>query len=266
LQGLIPKNRSTYRYMKLFKQQQSHGPQAEKVLGRRPLVPHALRPLIQKKITDYASKGCRVTSRLTTQIAQDQLKMRGMHMDLQRRCVQRLNTSMNLRWRRATTGHVQKPLDVNAAKAKFIEALQDHHKIVDDLVFNLDETSIWLSNCSSYTMAPRGSRNVSLVGSDKRCVTGLVTSTASGKILKCSIVWKGTTERCHVNGQVDGVYQTHSHNKWSNGEITCQHIRECILPEIAAICAKTKGFVPNHAQEFPSSLLLVDCWKGHWEP
>jgi len=118
-----------------------------------------------------------------------------------------------------------------------------------------------------YTMAPKGSTNIPLVGEeDKRCFSALITSTAEGKLLRGTLVWKGTTDRCHVTEERNSttIHQVHTKNKWSNVEVTCMHIKECILPEIASICLPKEGFVPSKGSDYPASVLLLDSWKSHW--
>jgi len=147
----------------------------------------------------------------------------------------RLNSSFDLVRRRATTGHIKDKKLLDQKSYEFLQLVQREAEIPNHLFFNLDETAVWLTPNSAYTMARRDFKVVPLIGlEDKRCFTSIITSSASGKLLKPTIIWAGTTTRCHVNDEriIADVHQTHTETKWSNPEVLCEYIRECILPEI----------------------------------
>jgi len=138
--------------------------------------------------------------------------------------------------RQITTGHIHDPGEVMEAKERFILVLRDDFDVPDELTFNADETAIWLTPTASWTMAEKGSPSVAVLGQeDKRCVSALITTSAAGSVLKPTVVWKGTTEQCHVITKEEGVHQTHTENKWVDPVAMMQHICECLLPEISRL-------------------------------
>ena len=69
--------------------------------------------------------------------------------------------------------------------------------IPDELILNRDQTPSKFVAASKVIMAEQGSKHVAIAGgSDKRCITLIVTESVSGKLLPLQVIYKGKTGRC----------------------------------------------------------------------
>ena len=71
-------------------------------------------------------------------------------------------------------------------------------KILDTLVFKLDQTGIELVPASDWTMAEEGNKQVEVCElDDKQEITALMTATLYGQLLSPQLLSAGKTPRCH---------------------------------------------------------------------
>ena len=68
----------------------------------------------------------------------------------------------------------------------------EKHKIPDSLIMNLDQTPSYLVPCKKFTMAKKGSSNVTIHGcDDKRTITATFVITLSGEFLPIQLIYGG---------------------------------------------------------------------------
>ena len=105
---------------------------------------------------------------------------------------------------------------------------------------------------SSYTMAPRGARQVNGEGKDdKRGITMLLASTINGRLLPPQVIYTGTTERCHPHYSFPedwNITQTPSH--WSNTESMHEYLQKVTpwrlyLPRLHRVGLQRAGIFPR---------------------
>lgn len=131
--------------------------------------------------------------------------------------------------------------------------------IPPQLIINWDQTGIKYVPVSSWTMAPRGSKRVEIIGiDDKRQITGVFGCSLSGDFLPVQLIYKGKTQKClprSVPFPSDWNI-TFSENHWSNESTMIEYITKLILPYIDR---KKKDFKIGSQQR---SLVIFDCFKG----
>ena len=77
-----------------------------------------------------------------------------------------------------------------------ISSLTKSHKILDELILNLHQTSSEFVAASKVAMAEKGSKQISIAGdTDKRCITLTVTESMSGQLLPLQVIHKEKTEK-----------------------------------------------------------------------
>ena len=66
------------------------------------------------------------------------------------------------------------------------------------LLINFDETGLPVIPVPSYTLAEKGSKDVSVTGlKDRRQITAVPACTPLGELLHAQLLYQGTTQRCH---------------------------------------------------------------------
>jgi hypothetical protein len=142
-------------------------------------------------------------------------------------------------------------------------ALIAQYKVIPELVINFDQTAIHVIPKSKTTYAPIGVSHVPLSGSDdKRQVTAVVASSASGALLPIQMIFKGTTTACHPEHTNETrMYKflfSHSESHWSTHETMIEYFDQIILPYIEQV-EKEKQLNPNIVK----CIVVLDCWRVH---
>ena len=114
-----------------------------------------------------------------------------------------------------------------------ISSLTKSHKIPDELILNLDQTSSKFVAASNVTMAEKGSKHVSIVGgTDKRCIILTVIESMSGQLLPLQVIYKRKSESCLPPNVRAGKRFLFSYKEkhCSNNKETLLLIRGILLP------------------------------------
>ena len=94
---------------------------------------------------------------------------------------------MGFVWRAGTKAARKVPEDFADLKAEFLDRITEkvvQYNIPPELVINIDQTGVAIVPTSKWTMAQRGSKQVSVIGiDDKRQITALLGSTCAGTLL-----------------------------------------------------------------------------------
>jgi hypothetical protein len=111
----------------------------------------------------------------------------------------------------------------------------EYRVIPKELVVNADQSSMNLITIPKCTWAGKGDKQVKILGmDDKRCITGVVGSAASGELLPLQIIFTGLTSRVLPNARYladarkAGFHFTFSSNHWSSQKTMKEYI-DCIL-------------------------------------
>ena len=113
----------------------------------------------------------------------------------------------SLSLRRATSIQQKLPQQLQRKLETFLQeitAIRKLHQFNADSILNMDETPIWFDMPRNYTVTKTGERQVRIrgTGSDKKRISVVLTATASGKMLKPLIIFKGKTNRTLKNVQI----------------------------------------------------------------
>lgn len=167
-------------------------------------------------------------------------------------------------WRVRTTSAQKLPLDwrvqgMNMAKRIAVNVHQ--YSVHPSLIINMDQTGLHLVPGSSRTYAPKGCKEVPVIGAeDKRQITCCIASSMSGDMLPLQLIFGGKTERClpaHTQESIAaGVHLAHSDNHWSTQKTMQQYISEVIVPY-----AKRQAIA--HGLQDPHIILVLDVWSVH---
>lgn len=113
-----------------------------------------------------------------------------------------------------------------------IHSYVDEHSIPEVMVINWDQTNLKLVPVSNWTLADKGSKQVSIVGlDDKREITVLLAASMFGSMLPPQILYQGTTDRCHAQVQFPEEWDIwHSSNHWSNEDTMLRYIDTVVIP------------------------------------
>jgi hypothetical protein len=117
-------------------------------------------------------------------------------------------------------------------------ALVEKHKIPRELVINADETPVLLVDLGQFTLAPRGDKQVRILGTgDKRNVTVTLCTTASGHTLGLQVIWNGKegSKRAIPKVVVPSDWlQVQTPTHWQNERTWAEHFTKVVLPYIKA--------------------------------
>lgn len=110
------------------------------------------------------------------------------------------------------------------------------HKIPASLVINADQTGVSLLPMGNKTYAPRGSKQVPILGKEeKRQFTAMVASSASGTMLPVQCIWSGKTALSLPRNDARAESESRGNrwvpggdNHWSTLE-TMKQVREICL-------------------------------------
>lgn len=137
-------------------------------------------------------------------------------------------------------------------------------QIPPELVINDDQAGINLVPVGKRTWAKLGAKTVRLLGvDDKRQLTLVVGSAASGKALPFQVIFQGKTplslppEECCKPLTDTGAKITHTGNHWANLETSKAYVQEIVVP----YCNKVKASLGLPAEQ--KAIQLLDMWKVH---
>jgi hypothetical protein len=180
-----------------------------------------------------------------------------------------IKSELNWSYRAATTAAGKLPDDFELqglTMAQRCAYLIKVHNIPQSLVVNSDQTGIHLvPTGGARTWDTKGIKQVRVHGlEDKRQVTVVVSSAATGEVLPFQVVFQGLTSRA-LPPLNDGKREcvdcgwdlTFSHNHWSTME-TCKNFIKTILSSYLRLQITLLGLPKT--QEM---IWLIDCWSVH---
>lgn len=146
-----------------------------------------------------------------------------------------LSTESGFVKRKATKAARKVPLDFEQKREEFISSVGETiaaKSIPSDLVINFDQTGVKIVPVSNWTLASQGIKQVSVIGvEDKREITMLLGSTASGNLLPPQVIYQGLTDKCQADYNFpDEWHVTHSANHWSNEDTMLKYVDEVLVP------------------------------------
>ncbi|KIO20705.1 hypothetical protein M407DRAFT_81310 [Tulasnella calospora MUT 4182] len=139
------------------------------------------------------------------------------------------------------------------------------HNIPASLVINADQTGVSLLPMGNKTYAPRGSKQVPILGKEeKRQFTAMVASSASGLMLPIQCIWSGKTALslpwknvCAESESRGNRWVPGGDSHWSSLETMKQWVLDVLIPYIERV--KREEGLPEDAM----ALLIIDCWSVH---
>jgi hypothetical protein len=143
------------------------------------------------------------------------------------------------------------------------------HRIPAELVINADQTGVVYLPGSRMTYAPRGSKQVGLIGNEeKRAFTTLLGVSAAGNLLPPHCVYEGKTSRSTPsefatsrkecdNANFRFVFSGKTGNHWSNQKTMREWADDVLAPYLAQKKAEL-GLPPSQ-----KALLTWDVWAVH---
>ena len=144
-------------------------------------------------------------------------------------------------------------------KDEFIRSVTERvreHDIPDDLIWNVDETNLRVRPSHHYTMALRGTQNISITGrSDKRNVTGVIAINRAGQVAPPQVIYGGLTKRClpKQGTYPPGYHATYTKKHWSTAFSKLDWAKRILVPEVK----KTRRRL-NLAEGEDHALLIFD--------
>ena len=134
----------------------------------------------------------------------------------------------------------------------------EKHKIPDSLIMNLDQTPSYLVPCKKFTMAKKGSSNVTIHGcDDKRTITATFVITLSGEFLPIQLIYGGKTLQSLPRYQFPPSFSLSVNPKhYSNTTESLKILNEIIIPYVKKI--RSSKDIPNDQY----ALLIMDVFTG----
>ena len=164
--------------------------------------------------------------------------------------------------RKGTKGVKNRPDDMDEITGRFHRRIGRRVRkfdIPDSLIINWDQTAVEVIPATSWTMHPKGDKQVPIKGSDdKRQYTSLLACTLSGHFLPPQVIYQGKTEQCHAHVVFPpdwDIWHTESH--WSNSSSMIRYVDKIIVPYVS----QTKETMDVPADTKP--LLIFDVFRAH---
>jgi hypothetical protein len=141
--------------------------------------------------------------------------------------------------------------------------------IPSTLIVNSDQTGVVYGPGSKLTWAPRGSKQVSLIGADeKRAFTALLSISTSGYALPIQAVFEGLTDKScpnpaarHYANCIEAGFRLvpseKKGNHWSNQQTMRHFVNEILAPYFDA----QKALISRPQSQ--KSLWIIDVWSVH---
>ena len=199
--------------------------------------------MVQRYLRAYKSCGGSVNSLITVSIAKvliarnPQLNLD--HIDLDSSFwAKSLCQRMGFTRRMKTTGKVEIPegakQEVELLYLHNIVTLVEEHNIPQNLILNLDQTSLKYVPASHNTMAKKGVKSVAIAGSaDKRSITGTFVITLNGDFLPLQLIYGGKTKQSLPQYKFPHSFSLSVNlNHFSNTEESIKIINEIVIPYV----------------------------------
>lgn len=156
-------------------------------------------------------------------------------IQLGRKWAESLMTRMKFVKRKGTKTARKLPQDFPTLKANFLKQIHDvkeEFEVPNDMIINLDETGAKFVPVSEWTMATKGSKQVSITNlDDKREMTILVTINAAGQLLPTTMIYGGKTHKClPAVSFPQEWFISHTENHWCNSQLMCLYIDQILVP------------------------------------
>lgn len=131
-------------------------------------------------------------------------------------------------------------------------------EIPPHLIFNWDQTGLYLVPTSNWTMAQKGQKRIRIRGlKDKRMITAVFCCNLNGEFLPIQLIYGGKTDRCHPPVPFPNDWDiTHNEKHWSNETTMLRYIKKIVLPFVERV-RHDLGF-----DEQQAALAIFDCFKG----
>lgn len=187
----------------------------------------------------------------------------GGTLRLTRGWAQSIMQRMGFVWRAGTKAARKMPENFSDIKAEFLDRITEkvvQHNIPPELVINIDQTGVSIVPTSKYTMAPRGSKQVSVLGiDDKRQITALLGSNCAGTLLPPQLIYGGKTDMCHPAFTFPREWDiTHSPSHWSTEQTMLRYVRRVLVPFIDKI-----RFYQLDRPVHQRALVIMDLFAAH---
>ena len=132
------------------------------------------------------------------------------------------------------------------------------YNIPDSLILNLDQIPSYLVPCKKFTMAKKGSNNVTIHGcNDKRTITATFVITLSGEFLPMQLIYGGKTLQSLPRYQFPQSFSLSVNPKhYSNTTESLKLLNEIIIPYVKKI--RSSEDIPNDQYY----LVIMDVFTG----
>jgi hypothetical protein len=143
------------------------------------------------------------------------------------------------------------------------------HRIPAELIVNADQTGVVYLPGARMTYAPRGSKQVAVIGNEeKRAFTALLSISAAGDELPIQCVYEGKTWRSLPSDKATSrrdcdaahfhfAFSGKTGNHWSNQKTMQEWVEKVLVPYLNARRAEL-GLPPEQ-----KALLIIDVWSVH---
>ena len=159
------------------------------------------------------------------------------------------------------------PENFSSLQEDFLQRVQEavvKHQVLMDLIINFDETGLPMVPSSQWTMAERGSKDVSLLDmDDKRQITAVLACTPTGTLLPPQLLYQCSTTRCHPPAHVlfpHGWDIWHSESHWSTRETVKRFISKILKPYADSVISELA--LPDSQR----GLVILDVYAAHRTP
>ena len=219
-------------------------------------------------MTELRPNGCPVNTAIAIATARgivkdadsNLLSENGGHINLTKEWAKYLLQRMNYVKRRGCSTAKVAVENFTRIRAQFlfdIQSLIEIEEIPSSLIINWDQTAIKYVPVSTWTMADEGSKQVEIVGADKRQITAVFAITPLGDFLAPQLIYQGTTTKCLPSVRFPhGFDITCTENHWSNECTMERYLDKILLPYIATTRAKCK------MDAIQPALVLFDTFRG----
>ena len=238
-----------------------------KILPRgRPFLLGSLDVMVQRYLLATRSKGGIISSAIAIATAKALIarypEYNLGHLDLDAfSWAKSLFKRMGFVKRMSTTGKVETP-EGEKEEAKFvyvhdIVALAEEHNVPSSLILNLDQTPLKYMPVRRQSLAKKGSKSVSAIGStDKRSITKTFIITLSRNFLPMQLIYGGKTTQSLPRFKFPDSFSLSENPKhFSNTLESVKVIKEIVLPYVNM--QRQDLDKPNQA-----AILIMDVFRG----
>lgn len=211
---------------------------------------------VNRAITIAATKGFIISNDRSI------LKEHGGTVEIDKNWAQRLLEKMGYVRRKGTKAARKLPENFDAIKVEFHQRITNAVKmfrIPPSMVLNWDQTGVNIVPVGEWTLAPRGSKQVSIFAlDDKRQITVLFTITLDGQLLPPQVLYAGKTHLCHPTFKFPSDWDVwHSESHWSTESTMLHFIDSIIIPYFVNARRELK------LKDDQKGLVIFDVFKAH---